>query len=64
MLQVQLQAYQVSSFARAYGISRSHVYKLWERGEGPIYYTVGSRRYIAVNSARAWQQAREIHAAA
>jgi len=63
MLKV-LEAYKISGFIEAYAISRSHLYKLWKRGEGPVYYTVGSRRYIAVDSARAWQQAREIHAAA
>lgn len=40
--------------ARAAGISKGLLYKLWRRGEGPPYLKVGSDRRVLVDDLRNW----------
>jgi hypothetical protein len=36
--------YTVRQFCAVEGISPAHLYSLWQRGEGPAYYTIGRHR--------------------
>ena len=47
--------YSVKEFCDAYGICRVTLYDLWKRGDGPESFTVGKRRLIPAEAARAWR---------
>jgi excisionase family DNA binding protein len=53
-------AYSIAQFAAAFGLSRSHVYNLFQRGEGPKTFTAGRRRLITGSSVVAWVRRNEI----
>lgn len=53
------QAYTVAEFCKAYRLSRSALYDLWDSGEGPAYYKVGRRRFVSQEAAVKWQRERE-----
>jgi hypothetical protein len=57
------QSYSVNEFARAENISRSMVYKMWVKGDGPRYYLVGNRRRITHQARIEWQRQREAESA-
>ncbi len=52
-------SYTVDEFCEAYSISRSFLYKLWENGLGPVYYKLGTRRFISFEAAEEWQKQNE-----
>ena len=52
-------SYTVNEFCEAYGISRAFLYKLWENGHGPVYYKLGTRRFISIQAAEDWQKENE-----
>jgi hypothetical protein len=55
-------AYSVAEFAVAYRISRTEVYRLWRRGDGPRRTRVAGRRIvITVKDAEDWAAARQVH---
>lgn len=49
------EAYGVDEFAKRHGISRAYVYLLWQRGDGPRFMHVGSRRLITREAASEWR---------
>ena len=54
--------YTVDAFAKAEGISRGMVYRLWQQGRGPRYYMVGNRRRISHEARIEWQRQLEAEA--
>ena len=55
----ELAAFSVFGFCVAHGLSRSKLYDLWRRGEGPRLMKVGSRTLVSVEAAQAWRRACE-----
>ena len=53
---MQDQSYTVDAFAKAEGICRSMVYKLWKQGKGPRFYMVGTVRRISHQARIDWQR--------
>jgi len=53
----------VDQFCAAEQISRSQLYKDWNRGTGPRFFYNGTRRRISAEARREWRQARESAAA-
>ena len=53
------QSYSVDAFCEVEQISRSFLYNLWNRGEGPDHYMVGKLRRITPDMRRKWQQERQ-----
>ena len=53
----------VDEFCAAEKVSRSQLYKDWNRGTGPRFYYNGTRRRISEESRREWRRARESAAA-
>ena len=51
-------SYTVSELAQAERVSRAFIYKLWQMGQGPRYYTIGNRRRITEEMRQEWQQSR------
>lgn len=51
-------AYSISEFCAAHGISESFYYKLKAQGLTPAEMRVGTRRIISKESAAAWRAAR------
>ena len=47
-------AYSVAQFAAAFGLSRSHVYNLFQRGEGPARFYAGRRMLLSREAVSAW----------
>ena len=56
-------AYTVEQFLQAYNLSRSTLYRLWERRQGPAVMRVGRRVLIPVAAADAWAKAHTLEAA-
>lgn len=52
-------AYGVTEFATRHGISRAYLYLLWQRGEGPRFMQLGSRRLISREAAAEWRRSME-----
>ena len=48
------EAYSVTSFCEAVGISRAHYYRIDRRGLGPRTMKVGGRRLISRAEVRRW----------
>ncbi len=46
--------YTVQQFADAFNVSRSSLYRMWQRHEGPQAMHVGRRTLIPVEAAEAW----------
>jgi hypothetical protein len=51
--------YTVDEFCDAERISRSRLYELWQRGEGPEYYLNGISKRITHAARLEWQRQRE-----
>jgi predicted DNA-binding transcriptional regulator AlpA len=55
--------FTVPEFCLAHRISRTALYKLWSKGNGPRRIQIGSGRsskvLISVEAAKAWRKARE-----
>lgn len=45
--------------ARAAGISKGLLYKLWRQGSGPPYLKIGSDRRVLVDDLRYWLESRK-----
>lgn len=58
----QRTALGVREAAACAGISHQMLYKLWERGEGPRYFFIGTRRLIRAETLREWIARREVEA--
>jgi hypothetical protein len=54
--EIPIRAFSVGAFCTAFAISRAQLYRLWQAGQGPAYYSIGRRRLIAAESATAWQR--------
>ena len=48
--------YNVPTFCRAHNISRSYLYELWNRNEGPQMIKLGRRTLITGEAAAAWRR--------
>jgi len=57
-------SYSVNEFAEAEGISRAHLYALWQHGIGPRFYYSGNVRRITTQARRDYHQEREAAASA
>ena len=56
MLSEDLRAgFTINEFCAAHRMSRASLYALWNCGQGPRFYLVGSKRVISVESAAAWR---------
>lgn len=47
-------ALTISEFCDRMGTSRSGLYRLWERGEGPDRIKVGKRTLITIEAMKRW----------
>lgn len=52
-------AFAIREFCRSSRISASLFYRLCREGKGPATFKIGRRRYVRVESARAWLEQRE-----
>jgi len=52
-------AFTVDQFCRRNSISRAFLYLLWQRGQGPRYMQLGTRRLISAEAAADWRRERE-----
>ena len=52
-------SYTTDEFCEAERMSRSMVYKLWQQGQGPRFYLVGTVRRITEEARLEWQRERE-----
>jgi hypothetical protein len=52
-------AFSVAKFCEAYDVSVPLLYKLWAKGEGPVFFKAGKRTLISVEAAAKWVRARE-----
>jgi predicted DNA-binding transcriptional regulator AlpA len=52
-------AFAIDEFCKRHSISRSYLYILWSRGDGPRFMQIGARRLISREAARDWRQASE-----
>ena len=59
----ELAAFSVFGFCVSHGLSRSKLYDMWRRGQGPRVMKCGTRTLISVEAAGAWRRARERAAA-
>ena len=57
-------AQSISQFCSDHAISRSTLYELWARNEGPRKMTVGRKVLISAEAAAEWRKSREVPAAA
>ncbi len=48
-----------SAAAKAIGISKGLLYKLWRQGEGPPYIRLGSDRRVLIDDLRNWLEFRK-----
>jgi excisionase family DNA binding protein len=53
------QSYTVSELAKLERVSRAFIYKLWQRGQGPRFYTLGNRRRVTEEQRQQWHRERE-----
>ena len=49
-------AYSIAEFAKRHSLSRSYVYELLARGEGPAVLAIGRRRLITREAAADWRR--------
>jgi len=52
-------AYSIDEFCRRNSLSRQFLYVLWDRGEGPRFMRVGTRRLISREAAAEWRRKME-----
>jgi len=52
---VTKRAYSVAEFCEGYGISKTMLYALWSKGQGPNRMDLGERTLISVQAAEAWE---------
>jgi hypothetical protein len=57
-------AFTILEFCTAFRISRSHLYNLIGRGDGPVFFKAGRRTLISYSSATAWARRMEALAGA
>jgi predicted DNA-binding transcriptional regulator AlpA len=57
-------AQSIVDFCADHSISRTTLYELWARGEGPRKMQVGDRVLISAEAAADWRRAREAASAA
>lgn len=55
----ELAAYSVFGFCLTHGLSRSKLYDMLRRGDGPRVMKCGTRTLISVEAAQAWRRGRE-----
>jgi predicted DNA-binding transcriptional regulator AlpA len=53
---IELLAFDVPTFCAAHGISRAHLYDLWDEGRGPARMRVGRMVLISREAAEAWRR--------
>ena len=53
------QAYSITEFCTAYGISKVFLHSLWNRGEGPRRLKIGRKVLITREAAEEWVKAHE-----
>jgi predicted DNA-binding transcriptional regulator AlpA len=52
--------YNIRQFCEHNDISRSYIYLLWKRGDGPKYIDLGGRRKITIQQEAEWRQRMEV----
>jgi len=57
--ELEQDAYGIDTFCKRNEISRSYLYLLWKRGDGPRYMQVGSRRLITREAGAVWRHQME-----
>ncbi len=53
-------AFTIKQFCYAFNISRSFLYKLWSRGEGPRFFKIGGSVRISYEAAEEWRTRNEV----
>jgi predicted DNA-binding transcriptional regulator AlpA len=48
-------SYDIPEFCRAHSISRSFLYALWQKGDGPERMRIGNRTLISHEAAERWR---------
>jgi hypothetical protein len=57
---LERKAYSVLEFCDAYRVSRSELYRMWDRGEGPKRKRFGRKKYIIlIADAEAWAKSEQ-----
>ena len=51
---IEKQNYTVQQFVEAFNVSKSALYRMWQRREGPSTMQVGRRKLIPVDAAQSW----------
>lgn len=51
---MEQKAYNITNFCKAFDISRSLLYRLWDKGQGPKRARLGGRVVITSEEAKAW----------
>lgn len=49
----------IPEFCDRYRLSRATLYRLWDRGEGPLVVKIGQRKLIRPEAAEKWVKAHE-----
>jgi predicted DNA-binding transcriptional regulator AlpA len=57
--EVARQAFSVSEFSAAHGISNAMFYKLLREGQGPVTMQVGKHLRVSIEAAERWRRQRE-----
>jgi len=52
-------AQSILEFCKDNNISRGHLYNLFRRGQGPVFFKAGRRTLISAESAAAWRRRME-----
>lgn len=55
-------AFTIKQFCYTFSISRSFLYKLWDKGEGPSFFKIGGSIRISRKAAEEWQSRNEVRA--
>lgn len=56
---IPAEAYTISTFCRAFGVSRSSLYEFWKEKMGPKVFYVGSSPRISKQAALDWVRSME-----
>lgn len=56
---MEKQAFTISEFCRAYGVSRGRLHELEQAGLAPQIYRIASKPYVSVSAAEEWQRRME-----
>ena len=57
---LEQQAYTVAEFCSAYRVSKTLLYSLWGRGEGPRFFRAGTKVLISTAAAREWAEGPQV----